>query len=232
MVRPKPYSTLHMKRSASKWLGIPLLATGALMTLSVQAQVDIRTPGSSVRIGAGGVEINSGASSEQQPAPKTNAQTANGKSGGSTKAAAKAGGRNTCTQGLQVVTLGGVGDQVLGRVACDKVVLRLTGVGDMSVKDLSAKELTIETSGTGTLTVAQGTTQSLKITHKGTVDVLTQGVSTDTAHVSLEGTGNVELGAVKDSLEASLSGVGDISYKGSPQLAQSVTGTGDIKPVN
>lgn len=221
-----------MKRSASKWLGILLLTVGALLTLSVQAQVDIRTPGSSVRIGAGGVEINSGASAEPQSTPKASSQTANNKPAGSPKAAAKAGGRNTCAQGLQVVTLGGVGDQVLGRVACDKVVLRLTGVGDLTVKDLSAKELTIETSGTGTLTVAQGTTQSLKVTHKGTVDVVAQGVSTDTASVSLEGTGDVELGAVKNSLEASLSGVGDISYKGSPQLAQSVTGTGDIKPVN
>lgn len=209
-----------------------MLATGALLALSVQAQVDIRTPGSSVRIGAGGVEINSGASAEQQSVPKTNSQSANNKPAGASKATAKAGGRNTCTQGVQVVTLGGVGDQVLGRVACDKVVLRLTGVGDLTVKDLSAKELAIETSGTGTLTVVQGATQTLKVTHKGTVDVVAQGVSTDTASVSLEGTGDVALGAVKDSLEASLSGVGDIIYKGSPQLAQSVTGTGDIKPFN
>jgi Putative auto-transporter adhesin, head GIN domain len=221
-----------MKSSASKWLGVPLLTVGALLTLSVHAQVNIRTPGSSVRIGAGGVEINSGASAETQSTPKASSQPANNKSAESPKAAAKAGGRNTCAKGSQVITLGGVGDQVLGRVACDKVVLRLTGVGDLTVKDLNAKELMIETSGTGTLTVAQGTTQSLKVTHKGTVDVVAQGVSTDTASVSLEGTGNIELGAVKISLEASLAGVGDISYKGSPQLAQSVTGTGDIKPVN
>ncbi len=107
--------------------------------------------------------------------------------------------------------------------------LTLSGSGKMDVSGMSGPQLAVDLPGSGNLTVT-GTADRVIITLMGSGNVVCSGLKAHSADVNLQGSGNVMVYA-DQSLNAKLSGSGNIRYEGNPpQVTKSVTGSGDITP--
>ncbi|MCL2285804.1 MAG: DUF2807 domain-containing protein [Firmicutes bacterium] len=74
----------------------------------------------------------------------------------------------------------------------------------------------------------EGTASYANITISGSGEINAQGLQTETAAVSIMGSGTVEI-AVSDYLNASIAGSGNVRYIGSPQVSQSIAGRGSVR---
>jgi len=87
-------------------------------------------------------------------------------------------------------------------------IIRVSGVGNIEISDGSAPELKIELSGVGNINAQNYNVENITITHSGV--------------------GNAKVWAV-NSLRGTLSGVGNILYKGNPTINVRRIGVGVIK---
>lgn len=105
--------------------------------------------------------------------------------------------------------------------------MRLLGSGTMSATGLAAKNLDIVLDGSGRMS-ATGRVDSLKseLNGSGEIDLTKLGVSS--ADLVLAGSGRMRAD-VRDRLDATIAGSGEIVYRGTPKVNQSVTGSGAIR---
>lgn len=107
--------------------------------------------------------------------------------------------------------------------------VRITGAGTVSVDGLVARRLSVSLKGSGLILVS-GRATRLDASLRGTGDVELVGLVARDVHALVAGTGRIAVTATR-SLEASVTGTGEIAYGGNPrQITRSVTGTGAIVP--
>ena len=109
----------------------------------------------------------------------------------------------------------------------DLTQLTLSGAAVVRVRDLSGDQLTIDHSGAGSVAIA-GTVNEQRVTLSGAGSYDGAGLASDRATVDLSGLGSVVV-QVRERLDATISGAGNIEYIGSPELHQQISGLGAIR---
>jgi len=105
--------------------------------------------------------------------------------------------------------------------------LTLLGAGSFTAAGIHSKSFALDLSGAARLDLA-GTTGTLDAKVSGVGAARLEQLVARDVHVSLSGTGSLSVHAT-ESLDATVSGVGSISYTGSPKhVAKHVTGLGTI----
>ncbi len=102
----------------------------------------------------------------------------------------------------------------------------ISGSGDISLA-IEATNLYVQVSGSGDIDLS-GSAEDLSVKVSGSGDVNAYGVVAQDATVTVSGSADVTL-TVKGTLNAKVSGSGDIQYKGNPKkVASKVSGSGDV----
>lgn len=128
---------------------------------------------------------------------------------------------------LELLALSGAGDIYADDLSIETLELVLSGVGDMKLRGLAVETLSVRVSGAGTLELT-GSAQTQDIALSGAGSVQACALSGETVTVKLSGTGDAHVWATA-SLEAKVSGVGAVRYRGEPLLTKRVTGIGVVK---
>ena len=106
--------------------------------------------------------------------------------------------------------------------------LSLRGSGSITAPGYSGTALTVSLPGSGDITV-NGTADQVKISLSGSGNVNLNDLKAKAATVSLNGSGNVSVNA-SESLDASITGSGNIRYSGNPaKVTKVVRGSGTIQ---
>ncbi len=115
--------------------------------------------------------------------------------------------------------------KIEGIFQCGTFVSEITGAGKID-GTVECDNFTARMSGTGNVTLSgSGNNADIIITGAGKVDG--SEFSTNTASVSISGTGSVDI-AVSDHLNASVNGAGKINYHGDPQIDFRNSGAGKV----
>ena len=105
---------------------------------------------------------------------------------------------------------------------------RITGAGDV---DLAVETVTLSTTVTGTGNVRlSGIAPEHTISLPGAGSVDAAALQTARTSVEILGSGNVKVNA-SDALTVKITGAGTVLYAGSPQVEQTIAGTGSIRPL-
>lgn len=103
----------------------------------------------------------------------------------------------------------------------------LKGAGDVNIDGVREDKFTIDLRGAGDMHV-NGTVRDLEVSLKGAGDLDLYSLKAENVRASLSGAGDMNVYASKY-LKATVSGVGDLNYKGHPEkVEKSVTGMGDV----
>jgi Putative auto-transporter adhesin, head GIN domain len=130
---------------------------------------------------------------------------------------------------LRDLGISGSGKVTAEHLHSDELKLRVSGSGDVDIADLEAEKLDVHTSGSAKWTLAgKVTRQEISISGSGRYDAWSLDSQEAAVHVS--GSGHLAL-KVEKTLDISISGAGDVSYIGDPQVKQSVSGSGKVKKV-
>jgi hypothetical protein len=105
--------------------------------------------------------------------------------------------------------------------------IQLAGAGTIHAADIRASSLSVAISGAGDMTISGGAhAQSVKISGAGNYNA--REFQTDIAEVVITGAGNARVSA-SQSVSATVSGAGAVTYYGTPQVSQRITGIGSVK---
>ncbi len=120
-----------------------------------------------------------------------------------------------------------------GNVSTDQVIstdldIKLTGSGNMEIGNLEADVVYSELTGSGNINITSGTTRDLSVRLTGSGDVKAQNFSAVDATVTLTGSGSATVRA-SNTLNAVISGSGNVNYYGNPAVTQNITGSGRLK---
>ena len=129
---------------------------------------------------------------------------------------------------IDVVRLDGSGDITTnGTFTSDAMELAIAGSGNISIA-FNSKKSKVSIDGSGDVTLS-GSTDVLNISIAGSGDVNAKALKASDATVDIAGSGDVTLDA-SQSLEASIAGSGDVSYKGTPaRINRNVMGSGEVR---
>ena len=130
---------------------------------------------------------------------------------------------------LDQLTLGGAGVIRIERLIGDTLKLNHNGVGLLNITELNVRELGVILGGLGEIRLAGHVhTQVVALSGGGSFQAV--GLCSKEADVTLTGAGLAKVW-VETKLKASISGAGNILYQGEPQVDQSVSGLGSVKPL-
>lgn len=105
--------------------------------------------------------------------------------------------------------------------------LDLSGAATINAVNITTDALKVSCSGAGTMTIS-GSAQSQSVVISGSGNYNAKEFKTNGSTVEISGIGNATVTA-NQTLNATISGAGAVTYYGSPQVTQSVSGTGSIK---
>lgn len=129
--------------------------------------------------------------------------------------------------GTTTVSVEGSGDvEVTGAAGADSVVVSIAGSGDVELPDVAARATTVRVEGSGEVQLA-GTTADLEIVVAGSGGVDAADLVADDVRVEVEGSGTSHVHA-RRTLEAFVSGSGDVRYAGDPDVTEHVEGSGRV----
>jgi hypothetical protein len=124
--------------------------------------------------------------------------------------------------------LGGTGNvKIAGPITSDNLLCKASGTGNLDL-DFACTKLTLKISGTGNVNLkGKGDDASIKMTGAGNLKAFEFAAKNLSAELS--GIGNAELNASAE-LSVDATGMGDISYMGSPKVKKmEATGTGRVR---
>lgn len=104
--------------------------------------------------------------------------------------------------------------------------LSISGSGKTDM-NLTGKKLISLLSGSGKF-IMKGNVEDQEISISGSGLYQAEGLVSKTAHINITGAAQVFVN-VKDDLDVRISGLGTVIYQGSPQIHQSISGTGKIQ---
>lgn len=130
-------------------------------------------------------------------------------------------------EAINSVTLSGSGD-IVGKktLKADAFETRISGSGDITLS-IEAQSITATMSGSGDINL-DGSTTDLEVQVSGSGDIKAYGLEADNVTAQVSGSADIKVTA-NESLNARVSGSGDISYRGNPEkLKTKSSGSGDI----
>lgn len=130
---------------------------------------------------------------------------------------------------LHKVHLGGAGVIRADGLNGETLKVRHTGIGKLTLKGLLYREVEVELGGLGQIRL-EGQADSQVVDLSGGGDYNGLNLHSQAADINLPGAGSA-LVWVDSTLKARVSGAGNISYKGEPQVDQIITGLGSVKPL-
>ncbi len=113
-----------------------------------------------------------------------------------------------------------------GRLAVEELDLRLSGAGRVAL-ELQGRRVSVRLSGAGSIELAgEAEEQEFLLSGAGSIDA--EHLASKRARVRSSGAGECRL-QVSETLEASLSGVGSVLYRGSPRVESRISGLGRLE---
>ena len=111
---------------------------------------------------------------------------------------------------------------------CRSLEGKVSGSGKVAFAGAIAERADVNVSGSGKI-LAKGTAREIKTTISGSGEVLAADLEVEKCEVRISGSGDVEIN-VKSELDATISGSGSVSYKGSPsQVNSHSSGSGKVR---
>ena len=121
----------------------------------------------------------------------------------------------------------GAGNSLIDSLSATELKVKHSGAGNLTVKSLTVESLTVEHSGVGNITLAgQAARQDVHLSGAGNYSA--RDLESQDVAIRQSGVGNARVWAVT-TLDASLSGAGNIDYRGAPAVTQKVSGVGHIR---
>lgn len=109
----------------------------------------------------------------------------------------------------------------------DLSAITLSGAGSITWRDIQTNALRVTLSGAGKLTLS-GSAPSQDVTLSGAGAYEGGDLASNSARVTVSGAGSAHV-KVRDTLDATISGIGSIVYFGDPVVTQHVTGPGSVR---
>lgn len=132
---------------------------------------------------------------------------------------------------LRALQGGGSGEIRIGTLTTPELALRLTGSDNLHLAHLDARALDVQLEGSGDVTIDGGSVLVQRVRLAGSGRHSAPALASREAHATIDGSGDIEL-AVRERLVARISGSGDVSYHGQPQVQQAVDGAGSVRPAS
>lgn len=129
---------------------------------------------------------------------------------------------------LEALDWSGVGKVALRDIKVPRLVILAAGAGEIQLTGVQVDDLILDLGG-AVQVVAQGQAKNLHVQGSGAGNLDARSLQAENATVKLSGAGNAVVNATA-TLDANVSGVGSITYSGSPKVKESVTGVGKIGP--
>ncbi|MEL6256058.1 MAG: head GIN domain-containing protein [Bacteroidota bacterium] len=128
---------------------------------------------------------------------------------------------------INYVRIGGAANcESTGSLESDEIEMKIAGAGNIKL-DLDTDELEVSISGAGNLEL-KGNADESNIGISGAGNLQAYDLKTHKTRLKMSGAGNAEVYADED-LSINLSGIGRVSYKGSPEnLEKNVSGLGVV----
>ena len=124
----------------------------------------------------------------------------------------------------------GSGDIRAVDVEVDGVEAVVAGSGDLYLKHLAAAEGSFVVTGSGDIAVVEsGTVERLELNIVGSGDIDLRAVEARSAEVNVVGSGAAGLGRVRESVNCSILGSGDVRFDGDPRVESVQLGSGDCR---
>jgi hypothetical protein len=130
---------------------------------------------------------------------------------------------------LSQINLGGAGVIRAERLAGEDIKLDHTGIGLLTISDLQCHGVEVNLGGLGEIRLV-GETQSQVVVLSGGGSYQAVNLRSQQADITLTGAGSAKVW-VETNLKATVSGAGNILYQGDPQVEQSISGLGGVKPL-
>lgn len=128
---------------------------------------------------------------------------------------------------LTQVTMAGAGDlTTTGRIVADDITIIHSGVTNRFYFDVDADSLSTIVQGKGDVKIA-GLANKHKILFSGAGQINAYELATKSTDILLSGRGDVFVNA-SEKLSATIKGVGNIHYRGNPEINQDISGTGKL----
>jgi len=124
------------------------------------------------------------------------------------------------------LNLSGAGNLTAGQIVTSRLNLVHSGAGNMRIDALATNDLVVEHHGLGNIDLA-GKASTLDVVMSGAGNFSAGDLECQTAPIKAKGLGNCKVW-VKETLNASLSGAGNIEYFGALVVTQNVSGLGNI----
>ncbi len=108
--------------------------------------------------------------------------------------------------------------------------VEVVGAGDMWVTKVDNARLSVAATGAADVHLS-GKTKELSLAATGASDVFAYDLDVQVATATLTGEADAKLTVFK-SLNVTITGPGDLHYKGNPTVSKTIVGNGDVKQVN
>lgn len=117
---------------------------------------------------------------------------------------------------------------IKGNVKTNLFTVQGSGSGDIVLANLETTDLNLSMNGSGDFKANAGNAKKQVIEVSGSGDVQLYGVIGESCTAAIQGSGDIQTN-VSNSITGSISGSGNISYKGEPKIKQvQINGSGDL----
>jgi hypothetical protein len=124
---------------------------------------------------------------------------------------------------LRGIGVSGASDiSVEGVLTADEFAVGVSGAGDVEIDELICNRLGIGITGAGDVDISRGEAVMAKFTVTGAADINAENLKAKHVEAKVTGAGDIECHAT-ESLSASVSGVGSITYYGNPKTLSTHT---------
>lgn len=127
---------------------------------------------------------------------------------------------------LNSIQASGAGDFEIDTLATDRLSVNFSGAARLTIDDLRTGEIDLEISGASEIELAgQAESVGLELSGLGRFDAAD--LEAERVVIDISGGGSARVWA-HESLDLSLSGLGEVSYYGNPEVSQDISGGGQI----
>lgn len=131
---------------------------------------------------------------------------------------------------LSAIQNDGAGFVTVNGLSTREFAFKSSNAGSAKLAGITATALTVDLTGAGAFEIS-GSADSLALTSSGSTAFTGANLAVKTATVTISGSGDASVNA-SDTLEATLSGDGNLKYAGTPKLTENVTGAGKISALD
>lgn len=131
---------------------------------------------------------------------------------------------------LHEVSISGSCNLSCDSLKTDEIKLKISGRGNMAFDHLDCSTLDLNISGRGEFSAA-GRADHQKMRISGSGEIMAPALESQVVKIVISGQGNATV-RVQESLDITISGLGQVDYYGRPKLRQVISGLGKSKRLN